>query len=107
MIDNSFIFGAYPQTLAALGRRARALRLIQKLQQQELALRAGVGVATLHRFEKTGQCSLENALRIASALGAGQGFERLFEIPKYASIDDVLAGQEDFAAKIKRVRKAK
>ena len=58
--------------------------------QAELAERAGVGVATVRRFEKRGSATMENALRIAIALHAEDGFERLFQLPPYASIDEAL-----------------
>ena len=80
----------FQEALRALGERARQLRLIRRLRQEELAGRAGVGVATIHRFEKTGTVSLENALRIATALDAEGGFDRLFEAPPYASLDEAL-----------------
>jgi transcriptional regulator with XRE-family HTH domain len=80
----------FKETLGALGARARQLRLIQQLRQDELAVRAGVGVATVHRFEKTGVTSMENALRIATALHAEACFDRLFEAPAYASLDDAV-----------------
>jgi hypothetical protein len=53
-----------------------------------------VGVATVHRFEKTGTATLENVLRIATALGAEDGFEKLFDAPPYTSLDDALARDE-------------
>jgi transcriptional regulator with XRE-family HTH domain len=85
---------SYRDVLRALGARARQLRLIRELKQEELAARAGVGVATVQRFEKTGAASLASALRIATALHADAGFERLFEAPPYASIDEALARPE-------------
>lgn len=82
--------GSYKTTLQALGERARQLRLSRKLSQQELADRAGLGVATIHRFEKVGNASLENVLRIATALRAEAPLATLFELPEYASLDEVL-----------------
>ena len=79
------------ETLRELGGRARQLRLIRELRQDEFASRAGVGVATVQRFEKTGIASLENVLRIATALNAESPFEQLFDAPPYASLDEVLA----------------
>jgi transcriptional regulator with XRE-family HTH domain len=79
------------ETLSAVGERARQLRLLRKLRQAELADRAGVGVATIHRFEKTGTASIENVLRIATALNAEAAFDKLFESPAYASLDEALA----------------
>jgi len=81
---------SFQETLKALGERARQLRLLRKLRQDELAARAGVGVATVHRFEKTGTASLENVLRIATALQAEVGFDKLFELPAYSSLDEAL-----------------
>lgn len=84
----------FDETLRALGARVRHLRLLRGLRQDELAARAGVGVATVHRFEATGRTSLENALRIAVALHADAAFEKLFEAPPYASLDEALARPE-------------
>jgi transcriptional regulator with XRE-family HTH domain len=85
---------SYQDTLRAIGARARALRLRREFSQAELATRAGVGVATIHRFEKTGTASIENVLRIATALYAERTFAQLFEMPPFASIDEALARPE-------------
>lgn len=79
------------ERLRALGGRAAQLRLQRAMAQAELAERAGVGIATVRRFEKTGSATIENVLRIATALHAEDGFDRLFELPPYASIDEALA----------------
>jgi transcriptional regulator with XRE-family HTH domain len=81
----------FHETLRGIGERARQVRLIRGLRQEELATRADVGVATVRRFEKTGTASIENVLRIASALGTESAFEKLFEAPRYASLDEALA----------------
>jgi transcriptional regulator with XRE-family HTH domain len=65
--------------------------LLRGLRQAELASRAGVGVATVQRFEQTGNASLANVLRVATALSAEAAFDRMFEPPPYASLDDALA----------------
>jgi transcriptional regulator with XRE-family HTH domain len=88
MIDYGSSFG---EMLRGLGERARALRLMRNLRQEELATRAGVGIATVRRFEKTGAASIENVLRIATVLNAERAFEKLFEAPPYASLDEALA----------------
>jgi len=82
---------AFHETLKALGERARQLRLHRRLRQEELAARAGVGVATVQRFEKSGTASVENVLRIASALNAEAAFALLFAPPAYASLEEALA----------------
>jgi transcriptional regulator with XRE-family HTH domain len=85
---------SFQETLAALGARARQLRLIRRLRQEELATRAGVGIATVRRFEKTGTASIENVLRIATALNADRAFNKLFDPPAYASLEEALARPE-------------
>ena len=87
MVDNEI----YEETLRATGGRARALRLIRGLRQEELAERAGIGLATVRRFEKAGRASLENVLRIATALEAERAFDQLFEAPQYTSLDEAIA----------------
>ena len=52
-----------------LSGRVRQLRLFAGWKQSTLALRAGVSLPTLRRFERTGKTSLENFLRICHALG--------------------------------------
>lgn len=85
---------SFRRALRAIGARARELRLSRELRQAELASRAGVGVATLQRFEKTGSATLANVLRIATALHAEAAFAKLFEPPPYASLDEALERPE-------------
>lgn len=82
---------SYGARLREVGERARQLRLVRRFRQAELAGRAGVGVATVQRFEKTGTASLANVLRIATALRVDAAFDALFAPPAYASLDEALA----------------
>lgn len=82
---------SFDAILGNLGDRARQLRLLRDLSQAVLAARAGVGLVTVRRFERSGRASVANVLRIAFALGVDDAFSRLFELPKYASIDEALA----------------
>ena len=82
---------SYTELLAELGRRAKEVRIVRNLRQQELALRAGLSPGTLQRFECTGKTSMENALRVATALGVEHAFEQLFALPKYQTLDEVMA----------------
>src|SRR5687768_15364255 len=85
---------SYDRILKEAGQRCRALRILRGLKQGDLARRAGVGVATVHRFERSGHASFENVVRIATALGAEEAFAALFAAPKYQSLDDALAREE-------------
>src|SRR5690349_11810854 len=92
----------YTETLRQLGLRARALRIIRQLQQAEVAARAGIGVATVKRFERSGRASIENALRIATVLGADTAFDSLFVPPRYRTLDEALARPEPGPTRISR-----
>ncbi len=96
---------SYKRSLEALGQRARQLRLLRNYQQRELATRAGVTKGTIQRFEVTGRASTESLLRIAVALAAEEPISRLFEPPKYTSIDEALARPK--ATERQRVRHPK
>lgn len=80
----------YTAALAALAERARQVRVARGFTQAELASRAGVGVATVQRFERDGRSTLENVLRLAFALGVDAPFERLFEPPPFRTLDEAL-----------------
>ena len=82
---------SYGATLLELGRRARELRILRDLRQGELAARAGLAPGTVLRVERTGRASVENVLRIATVLGAEESFDKLFELPKYRTLDEALA----------------
>nr|HEX4319157.1 helix-turn-helix transcriptional regulator [Kofleriaceae bacterium] len=97
--------GSFHETLRDLGDRARQLRLVRGLRQDELASRAGIGVATVRRFEKSGTASIENVLRIATALDADAPFDKLFAAPRFASLDDAIARPE--ATRRRRAPRAK
>jgi transcriptional regulator with XRE-family HTH domain len=92
---------SYKTVLENLGHRAKALRISQNLQQSELATRAGLGVGTVTRFERTGKASIENVLRIATVLRAEGAFDELFAPAKYRTLDEALA----VPATRKRVRR--
>lgn len=94
---------SYEVALQQLGERARSLRLVRRMRQEELALRAGVGLMTVRRFEKAGRASIENVLRIATALRVEQSFNLLFQPPKYRSLDEAIKQPE--TKKVQRVRK--
>jgi transcriptional regulator with XRE-family HTH domain len=96
---------SYGFTLRDLGRRARELRILRELKQRELAGRAGLSPGTVVRFERTGKASIENALRIATVLAAADAFGKLFELPKYRTLDEALA--RPASARRQRVRKRK
>jgi transcriptional regulator with XRE-family HTH domain len=83
-----------PQELAAaIGARVRRLRLAKQMRQTDLARRARVSVATVGRFEATGEASFAAVLRIATALGVEQALLDVFA-PRPRSIAE-LEGTND------------
>lgn len=68
----------------------KKLRKAKKLTQAELSARAGVGLASLKRFEQKGEISFVSLLKIAAVLGETEAFGRLFTSPAYHSIQEVI-----------------
>ena len=70
MIGNDVETMADQQILEALSGQVRRTRLDKNITQQQLADKAGVGVATLRRFESgEGNLSLLNLIAVLRALG--------------------------------------
>lgn len=91
MIENPYPLRAPEEVARGVAQRARQLRLIRKWKQSTLALRSGVTVASLRRFESTGYISLKSLLRIAFALGQLDDFETLLQPPEAGSIRELEA----------------
>ena len=87
--SQDFILIGLAGSAQILGARIRELRLIRKWTQQTLADRAGVTLASLQRFERTGKCSLELLLRTAQSLGRLDEFADLLTPPPAASIAEL------------------
>ncbi len=69
-----------------LAGRVRQLRLMRKWKQSTLAGHAGVSLASLRRFEQTGQISLQGMLRLSFALGQLSDYEGVLRPPPAESI---------------------
>lgn len=78
-----------PEALHLLAVRFKALRLQAGYKRSTLAQHAGVTLASLKRFEGTGQVSLTNLLRLAHALGRLPDFADLFVAPQAASLAEL------------------
>ena len=79
-----------PREIAsAIAQRARRLRLHRRWTQGETAERAGVTLASYRRFERSGSISLDRLLKVAVALGAYEGLDRLFAPPPAASLAEL------------------
>jgi transcriptional regulator with XRE-family HTH domain len=71
------------------------LRKRKKITQKELAVRSGVSLGSLKRFEQRGEISLQSLTKLAIALEVEGELEDLFcEVP-FASIEEVINEQAD------------
>lgn len=91
MTDPTLNFALHtPAEVQALwATRLRELRLRAGWRQLTLAERAGVSLATVRRFEKDGQTTLANLLRLCHALGVLDQCAALFAAPAFASMQDL------------------
>lgn len=71
----------------------RSYRRSRKISMKELATRSGVSFASVRRFEKTGQISLDSLLRIALVLDQTSVLEGLFKGEEIKSIEDIINGK--------------
>ena len=76
-----------------IARREKDRRRNLGITQKQLAVRSGVSLGTLRRFEQTGQASLEVLVRLARALGCESDLDALFAKPAYRSIQEVIDEQ--------------
>ncbi|MCI8981496.1 MAG: helix-turn-helix transcriptional regulator [Hungatella sp.] len=73
-----------------IGAREKARRKQKKLTQEQLSARAGISLASLKRFEQTGEISFVSLLKIAAVLDELDVFDSLFVRRKYSSIQEVI-----------------
>jgi len=75
-----------------LAENTRLQRLEQELTQEGLALRSGVPLATLRKFEQKGIISLEGFLKLQVVLGGLENLVKATEPQKiqFSSIDEVV-----------------
>ena len=74
------------QKIVRLGKR-------KKITQKQLALRSGVSLGSLKRFEQSGEISLQSLTKIAIALDVENELEDLFNNVPFASIEEVINEQ--------------
>ena len=74
----SFILKSQQEVMQEIAIKAKDKRLEQNLTQEGLALRSGVSLGSIKRFERTGEISLKSLIDIALALGCLEDFYALF-----------------------------
>ena len=87
-----FDFYTPSEIAAILGKRLKQQRLQQNITQAILAERAGIGISTIARIESGQGGTLDNVIRMASALGLINELAETFAL-KPTTIDEVIATQ--------------
>jgi transcriptional regulator with XRE-family HTH domain len=72
-----------------LGGQIRLHRKNRHLTQNQLADKAGIGIATLVRLEKTGQANLSNFLRVIRALRLLNRIEDALQLPAASPLEQL------------------
>lgn len=73
----NFALGSPDQLCAGLASHCEAHRIAKGMTQRQLAGRAGIGMRTVVRFEKTGRADFETFVRILQALRLTDRLEAL------------------------------
>ncbi len=95
-----YILDAPSDIAVKLANRMRSVRKRRKITQKQLAARSNVSYATLRKFEKTGQISLESFIKLCMELGLTGELDNLFTTPVYNSIEEVINEQRQNAGRI-------
>ncbi len=86
----NFLWDTPSDVALRLATKMKDIRKRKKITQKELAGRSNVSYATLRKFEKTGQISLESFIKLTMELGLIQEINNLFTEPVYSSIEEVI-----------------
>ena len=78
-----------------LGRRLAKLRLARNVTQRTLAEDAGIGLRTLRRIEAGQPCGLDSLLRVAIALGLGEGLLNAVPLREIRPIERMDSGGKE------------
>ncbi|MBO4701981.1 MAG: helix-turn-helix transcriptional regulator [Lachnospiraceae bacterium] len=90
----NYIFETPSDVAVKLANKIKSIRKRRKITQKQLAARSNVSYATLRKFEKTGQISLESFIKISMELGLTSELNNLFSTPIYNSIEEVINEQK-------------
>ncbi len=88
--DKSFLDDFNPQALAKnIAKNFKTRRLEVNITQEALALKSGVSLGSIKRFETKHEISLRNLILLAVALNVTQEFKSLFSKQQYQSIEEL------------------
>ena len=76
-----------------IAKRIMLLKKQKKITQKELAIKSGVSLGSIKRFEQCGEISLQSLTKIAISLDIENELEDLFTEVPFTSIEEVINGQ--------------
>jgi transcriptional regulator with XRE-family HTH domain len=91
---DGFSLATPEQISKTLAVRVKALRLAKGWKQVTLAERSGVSLASLRRFEATGQASLQHLLQLVFALNRLDDFDALLQAPRLSTLSELEAAEK-------------
>lgn len=92
-MNNSLFNPKTPNDIAKeLVERIKQHRKKFKISQAQLAVKSGVSLGSIKRFESKYEISLNSFIKILIALNLEQDLENLFTQKKYNTIDEVING---------------
>ena len=92
-MDNFFFNPKTPNDIAhELVEKIKQRRKKLKISQAQLAIKSGVSLGSIKRFESKYEISLNYFIKILIALNLEQDLENLFTQKSYNSIDEVING---------------
>ena len=92
-MNNSLFNPKTPNDIAKeLVERIKQHRKKFKISQAQLAVKSGVSLGSIKRFESKYEISLNSFIKILIALNLEQDLENLFTQKNYNSIDEVING---------------
>ena len=92
-MDNFFFNPKTPNDIAhELVEKIKQRRKKLKISQAQLAIKSGVSLGSIKRFESKYEISLNSFIKILIALNLERDLENLFMQKNYNSIDEVING---------------
>ena len=92
-MDSFFFNPKTPNDIAhELVEKIKQHRKKLKISQAQLAIKSGVSLGSIKRFESKYEISLNSFIKILIALNLEQDLENLFTQKNYNSIDEVING---------------
>lgn len=73
-----------------IAKKEKTKRKSKKITQKELSNRTGISLASIKRFEQTGEISFVSLLKIADVLNETDAFDELFNTRNYHSIQEII-----------------